>query len=81
MTFFLIKYSDLITSEQFQRLLQVLSEIQTECKDADTLYHLYKCLSVLVDVQTKLKAFPPLSVQTLWSVIWDSTVRYQKISS
>lgn len=77
MTYLLKRYPELITCNEFTSLLQVLSEIQVECKDADMRYHLYECLIVLIDVQSHFKAvyLDTVTVDTLWSVIWESTLR------
>lgn len=74
----LSKYPDMISCGEFVLLLQVLSEIQVECKDMDARYHLYECLSTLVDVQKYLNSthLDMTTVDALWSVIWDSTLRF-----
>lgn len=74
----LAKYPDLISCDEFVLLLQVLSEIQVECTDADARYHLYECLSTLVDVQKHLNSnnLDITAVDALWSIIWESTLRF-----
>lgn len=72
-----MRYPELITSDQFTELLQILSELQAVCKDADMRYHLYECLTVLVSVQKHLNEhyINKNAVQSLWSVVWESALR------
>lgn len=56
----------------------MLSDIQVECKDANMRYHMYECLIALADVQKHMfHIFADVTTfESLWSVIWESTLRY-----
>lgn len=77
LTYLLRRYPELILSCEFTKLLQLLSEIQVESKDADMRYHVYECLIVLADIQKHMNAvfMDIATVESLWSVIWESTLR------
>lgn len=77
LTHILKRYPQLIRGGEFTKLLQLLSEIQVESKDADMRYHLYECLIVLADVQEHIIGIfmDVTTVESLWAVIWESTLR------
>lgn len=79
LTHILKRYPQLITGSEFTKLLYLLSEIQVESKDTDIRYHLYECLIVLTDVQKHYNSiFMDIkTIESIWSVIWESTLRYK----
>ncbi|KAB0793612.1 hypothetical protein PPYR_13232 [Photinus pyralis] len=74
MTEILKKYPEVISNEEFVWLLQVLSAVQAECKCLNLCFYLYKCLTILIDVQYHIELRSE-KVESLWTVVADCTLR------
>lgn len=75
MTELLKKYPEIINFVHFKSLLQTLSSLQSKCKDQDIRQHILNCLKALVEVEKYFDIEEIEQIQTLWSVIWESTLR------
>lgn len=68
-------YPNLITSQEFIRLLQILATFQAENKDTDLTISIYKCLIVLFDVHNNLPENTLLNLESTWLTIYECTLR------
>lgn len=70
------KYPTVILLNEFVTLLKILSALQSEYKSIGVRYHLYECLSVLVDVEKHLITTGYVeTINSLWTIVWSNTLR------
>lgn len=70
----LLEYSpQLITEHEYLALLKILSKILLETKNTDIVNVIYKCLSVLCDINVKSASSE--DINTVWRTISDTTLR------
>ncbi|KAF5282895.1 hypothetical protein FQR65_LT14172 [Abscondita terminalis] len=75
MTEILNRYPNLISTSEFVRLLRVLSALQSETNLPDVNYHLYKCLTVLVDVEVEIGLSNSSDTDSMWTIVADCALR------
>ncbi|KAK4874732.1 hypothetical protein RN001_014092 [Aquatica leii] len=75
MSAILKRYPNIINGTDFIWLLRVLSTLQSESNFAEVNYHLYECLTVMVDVEVEIGLRNCPDVDSIWTIVVDCTLR------